>query len=167
MPAEVVERLQFELSTIKTWGVQEYFLFWQELVNVVQNELGALTGPGRGPAVGCLVNYCLGITKIDPIKNGLLFERFIDPDHICMPTIELDIDTVGHEKVLQWLKDKYGEDKIKAHMGDKEEISVEGVKVKWTKYNTTRFDTKSFKAEHAAMYAQYAKASEARRFSVN
>lgn len=110
MPAEVVERLQFELSTIKTWGVQEYFLFWQELVNVVQNELGALTGPGRGPAVGCLVNYCLGITKIDPIKNGLLFERFIDPDHICMPTIELDIDTVGHEKVLQWLKDKYGED---------------------------------------------------------
>lgn len=59
------------------------------------------------------------------------------------------------------------EDKIKAHMGDKEEISVEGVKVKWTKYNTTRFDTKSFKAEHAAMYAQYAKASEARRFSVN
>ncbi len=110
LSSEITERLQFELSTIKAMGFPDYFLFWHELVNAAKKDLGVWVGPGRGPAVGCLVNYCLGITKIDPIKNGLLFERFVNPDHICLPTIELDFDTIGREKVLQWLKDKYGED---------------------------------------------------------
>lgn len=107
---EIEERLRFELHIIKIIGFPSYFLFVQDYVNAAQKELNVWVGPGRGSAVGSLVNYCLGITKIDPLKHGLLFERFLNPDRFSLPDIDLDFDVDGRGKVIQWIKDKYGED---------------------------------------------------------
>lgn len=110
LPEEVDGRLQFELEIIKKNGVERYFLFIQDVVNYAEKELGALVGPGRGSAAGSLVAYCLGITKIDPLKHDLLFERFMCPDRKMLPDIDLDFDEDGRSRVIEWLEKKYGKD---------------------------------------------------------
>ena len=110
LPEEVDGRLQFELEIIKKNGVERYFLFIQYVVNYAEKELGALVGPGRGSAAGSLVAYCLGITKIDPLKHDLLFERFMCPDRKMLPDIDLDFDEDGRSRVIEWLEKKYGKD---------------------------------------------------------
>ncbi len=110
LPEEVDGRLQFELEIIKKNGVERYFLFIQDVVNCAEKELGALVGPGRGSAAGSLVAYCLGITKIDPLKHYLLFERFMCPDRKMLPDIDLDIDEDGRSRVIEWLEKKFGKD---------------------------------------------------------
>lgn len=109
---EVKERLDFELDTINTMGFPGYFLIVAELINTACKELGVKVGPGRGSAVGSIVAYCLGITKIDPLKYGLLFERFLNPDKISLPDIDTDFDDEGREKVLHWIREKYGEENV-------------------------------------------------------
>ena len=110
LPEEVDDRLQFELEIIKKNGAERYFLFIQDVVNYAEKELGALVGPGRGSAAGSLVAYCLGITKIDPLKHDLLFERFMCPDRQIFPDIDLDFDEDGRFRVIEWLEKKYGKD---------------------------------------------------------
>ena len=110
LPEEVDDRLQFELENIKKNGADRYFLFIQDVVNYAEKELDALVGPGRGSAAGSLVAYCLGITKIDPLKHDLLFERFMCPDRQMLPDIDLDFDEEGRSHVIEWLNDKYGKD---------------------------------------------------------
>ncbi len=110
LPEEVDDRLQFELEIIKKNGAERYFLFIQDVVNYAEKELGALVGPGRGTSAGSLVAYCLGITKIDPLKHDLLFERFMCPDRQMLPDIDLDFDEEGRSHVIEWLNDKYGKD---------------------------------------------------------
>jgi len=110
LPESVKERLDYELNVINSKSFPGYFLFVQDYVNVAQEELNVWIGPGRGSAVGSLVNYCLGITKVDPLKHGLLFERFLNPDRRSLPDIDIDFDVEGREKVLKWIKEKYGGD---------------------------------------------------------
>ena len=112
---EVAERVKFELHIMKTMGFPGYFLIVQDFINSARDELGVMVGPGRGSAAGSVVAYCLGITKIDPIKYDLLFERFLNPDRISLPDIDTDFDDDGRGKVLEWVEDKYGHDKV-AHI---------------------------------------------------
>ena len=112
---EVEERVKFELHIMKTMGFPGYFLIVQDFINAAQQELGVMVGPGRGSAAGSVVAYCLGITKIDPIKYDLLFERFLNPDRISLPDIDTDFDDDGRGRVLEWVEDKYGHDKV-AHI---------------------------------------------------
>ena len=112
---EVHERIKFELHIMKTMGFPGYFLIVQDFINSARDELGVMVGPGRGSAAGSVVAYCLGITKIDPIKYDLLFERFLNPDRISLPDIDTDFDDDGRGKVLEWVEDKYGHDKV-AHI---------------------------------------------------
>lgn len=112
---EVCERLNFELHIMKTMGFPGYFLIVQDFINAAENELGVSVGPGRGSAAGSAVAYCLGITKIDPIQFDLLFERFLNPDRISLPDIDVDFDDDGRGEVLRWVTEKYGEDKV-AHI---------------------------------------------------
>ncbi len=112
---EVVERINFELHIMKTMGFPGYFLIVQDFINSAQRDLDVLVGPGRGSAAGSVVAYCLGITKIDPIKYDLLFERFLNPDRISLPDIDTDFDDDGRGRVLEWVEDKYGHDKV-AHI---------------------------------------------------
>ena len=115
LPDEVYERVKFELHIMKTMGFPGYFLIVQDFINSARDELGVMVGPGRGSAAGSVVAYCLGITKIDPIKYDLLFERFLNPDRISLPDIDTDFDDDGRGKVLEWVEDKYGHDKV-AHI---------------------------------------------------
>ena len=108
------ERLDFELETIKNMGFPGYFLIVQDYIKAAP-ALGCSVGPGRGSAAGSAVAYCLGITNIDPIKYDLLFERFLNPDRISLPDIDVDFDDDGRAKVLQYVTDKYGSDKV-AHI---------------------------------------------------
>ncbi len=110
LPEEVVDRIRFELHIMKTMGFPGYFLIVQDFINSARNELGVWVGPGRGSAAGSVVAYCLGITKIDPLKYDLLFERFLNPDRISLPDIDTDFDDDGRGKVLQWVMDKYGKE---------------------------------------------------------
>ncbi|WP_278905910.1 DNA polymerase III subunit alpha [Leyella stercorea] len=112
---EVYERIKFELHIMKTMGFPGYFLIVQDFINSAEDELGVMVGPGRGSAAGSVVAYCLGITKINPIKYDLLFERFLNPDRISLPDIDTDFDDDGRGKVLEWVEDKYGHDKV-AHI---------------------------------------------------
>ena len=105
---EVSERIKFELHIMKTMGFPGYFLIVQDFINSAQQELGVMVGPGRGSAAGSVVAYCLGITKIDPIKYDLLFERFLNPDRISLPDIDTDFDDDGRGRVLEWVEEKYG-----------------------------------------------------------
>ena len=105
---EVRERINFELHIMKTMGFPGYFLIVQDFINAARNGLGVMVGPGRGSAAGSVVAYCLGITKIDPIKYDLLFERFLNPDRISLPDIDTDFDDDGRGRVLQWVEEKYG-----------------------------------------------------------
>ena len=105
---EVDDRIRFELHIMKTMGFPGYFLIVQDFINSARDELGVMVGPGRGSAAGSVVAYCLGITKIDPIKYDLLFERFLNPDRISLPDIDTDFDDDGRGRVLEWVEEKYG-----------------------------------------------------------
>ena len=105
---EVDDRVRFELHIMKSMGFPGYFLIVQDFINSARKELGVWVGPGRGSAAGSVVAYCLGITKLDPLKYDLLFERFLNPDRISLPDIDTDFDDDGRGKVLQWVMDKYG-----------------------------------------------------------
>ncbi|MBP3218933.1 MAG: DNA polymerase III subunit alpha [Prevotella sp.] len=107
---EVEDRIRFELHIMKTMGFPGYFLIVQDFINSARDELGVMVGPGRGSAAGSVVAYCLGITKIDPLKYDLLFERFLNPDRISLPDIDTDFDDDGRGRVLEWVEDKYGHD---------------------------------------------------------
>ena len=111
---ELQARLDFELSVIKNMGFPGYFLIVQDFLRAAR-EMGVWVGPGRGSAAGSAVAYSLRITDIDPIKYNLLFERFLNPDRISMPDIDIDFDEDGREKVLKYVVDKYGHDRV-AHI---------------------------------------------------
>lgn len=108
-PAE--ERLQFELDVIKNMGFADYFLIVQDFVNWSKNQ-GILVGPGRGSAAGAITAYCLGITNLDPLKYDLLFERFLNPDRISMPDVDIDFADNRRDEVLAYVQSKYGEDRV-------------------------------------------------------
>ena len=112
---EVKERLNFELYIMKTMGFPGYFLIVQDFINVGRQKLGVSVGPGRGSAAGSAVAYCLGITQVDPIKYDLLFERFLNPDRISLPDIDVDFDDDGRYEVLKYVTEHYGEEKV-AHI---------------------------------------------------
>ncbi|MDI3505833.1 MAG: polymerase subunit alpha, partial [Bacteroidota bacterium] len=111
---EIKDRLQFELDTIKSMGFPGYFLIVQDFINAAR-QMNVAVGPGRGSAAGSAVAYCLGITDIDPLKYDLLFERFLNPDRISMPDIDIDFDDEGRGKVLRWVTEKYGVERV-AHI---------------------------------------------------
>lgn len=111
IPTEAKERLEFEIDTIVNMGFPGYFLIVQDFIRAAR-EMGVAVGPGRGSAAGSAVAYCLGITDIDPMKYNLLFERFLNPDRISMPDIDIDFDDEGRDKVLQWVTEKYGHEKV-------------------------------------------------------
>ena len=105
------ERILFELNVIKNSGYPGYFLIVQDLITAAR-EMGVSVGPGRGSAAGSVVAYCLGITKVDPIKYDLLFERFLNPDRVSMPDIDIDFDDEGRSKVIDYVIDKYGSNQV-------------------------------------------------------
>src|SRR5574344_1378611 len=109
------ERIVFELHTIKTMGFPGYFLIVQDYIRGAREELGVSVSPGRGSAAGSVVAYCLRITDIDPLKYDLLFERFLNPDRISMPDIDVDFDDDGRGAVIDWVTKKYGKEKV-AHI---------------------------------------------------
>jgi DNA polymerase-3 subunit alpha len=111
---EQCERLDFELDTIKNMGFPGYFLIVQDFIQAGRDR-GVSIGPGRGSAAGSAVAYCLGITQLDPLKYDLLFERFLNPDRISLPDIDIDFDDDGRADVLKYVTDKYGADKV-AHI---------------------------------------------------
>jgi DNA polymerase-3 subunit alpha len=111
---ELTERIDFELATIKNMGFPGYFLIVQDFISEAR-KMGVTVGPGRGSAAGSTVAYSLGITDIDPIKYNLLFERFLNPDRISMPDIDIDFDDDGRAEVLKYVENKYGKEKV-AHI---------------------------------------------------
>jgi DNA polymerase-3 subunit alpha len=108
---EIEERLNFELSVIEQSGYPGYFLIVQDFTNTAR-EMGVSVGPGRGSAAGSAVAYCIGITNVDPIKYDLLFERFLNPERVSMPDIDIDFDDVGRQKVIDYVIDKYGRNQV-------------------------------------------------------
>ncbi|MCF0166757.1 MAG: DNA polymerase III subunit alpha [Bacteroidales bacterium] len=111
IPAEAKERIDFELATIKGMGFPDYFLIVQDFIKAGR-KMGVWVGPGRGSAAGSVVAYCLTITNLDPIKYNLLFERFLNPDRISMPDIDIDFDNEGRPRMFKYVEDKYGKDHI-------------------------------------------------------
>lgn len=112
---EIRERIDFELHIMKTMGFPGYFLIVQDFIRAGREDLDVSIGPGRGSAAGSVVAYCLGITQIDPLKYDLLFERFLNPDRISLPDIDVDFDDDGRAKVLKYVTEKYGEPNV-AHI---------------------------------------------------
>ena len=106
-----MNRLDYELGVIKKMGFAGYFLITQDFVEYAKNEKIPV-GPGRGSAVGSLVSYCLGITNIDPMKYNLIFERFLNPHRVTMPDIDIDFCIEGRDKVIQYIKKRYGEKSV-------------------------------------------------------
>ena len=111
---EILERIEFELDTIKKMGFPGYFLIVQDFISAARH-MGVIVGPGRGSAAGSVVAYATGITNVDPIKHDLLFERFLNPERISMPDIDIDFDDDGRQMVLDWVKEKYSRDNV-AHL---------------------------------------------------
>jgi DNA polymerase-3 subunit alpha len=111
LDADIAERIEYELSIMRNMGFPGYFLIVQDLIQAARN-MGISVGPGRGSAAGSVVSYCLGITDIDPLKYDLLFERFLNPDRISLPDIDIDIEDEGRSKVLNWILEKYGREKV-------------------------------------------------------
>ncbi len=109
IPDNYAERLSYELDMIKRMGFSEYFLIVADFVNQAR-EKGIFVGPGRGSAAGALVSYALGITGVDPVKHDLLFERFLNPERVTMPDIDVDFEDARRDEVLDYLKNRYGED---------------------------------------------------------
>lgn len=108
---EIQERLDFELEVIANTGYPGYFLIVQDFCNEARN-MGVWVGPGRGSAAGSAVAYCIGITNVDPIEYNLLFERFLNPERISMPDIDIDFDDEGRDKIIKWVVDKYGKTNV-------------------------------------------------------
>ncbi|MBN2786855.1 MAG: DNA polymerase III subunit alpha [Paludibacteraceae bacterium] len=108
---DLQERIDFELNTMKTMGFPGYFLIVQDFIQAAR-DMAVSVGPGRGSAAGSVVAYCLKITDIDPLKYDLLFERFLNPDRISMPDIDIDFDDDGRIEVLRWVTEKYGKEKV-------------------------------------------------------
>ena len=108
---EISERLDFELETIRNTGYPGYFLIVQDLIASAR-KMGVWVGPGRGSAAGSLVAFAIGITNVDPLKYGLLFERFLNPERISMPDIDIDFDDEGRSKVIEYVTNKYGQNKV-------------------------------------------------------
>jgi DNA polymerase-3 subunit alpha len=108
---DILERIEFELDVMRNMGFPGYFLIVQDLIQEARN-MGISVGPGRGSAAGSVVAYCLGITDIDPLKYDLLFERFLNPDRISMPDIDIDIEDEGRGKMLNWIMEKYGKERV-------------------------------------------------------
>ncbi len=108
---EIAERLDFELEVIAKTGYPGYFLIVQDFCNEAKN-MGVSVGPGRGSAAGSAVAYCIGITNVDPIKYDLLFERFLNPERISMPDIDIDFDDEGRDRIIKWVIDKYGQSSV-------------------------------------------------------
>lgn len=108
---EISERLDFELATIERTGYPGYFLIVQDFCRAAR-DMGVSVGPGRGSAAGSAVAYCIGITNVDPIKYDLLFERFLNPDRVSMPDIDIDFDDEGRGRVIEWVIDKYGSNQV-------------------------------------------------------
>ena len=135
LPDEVTDRLQFELEIIEKSGNSKYLLFLYNLVNTAQKELGALIGPGRGSIGGSLVAYCLGITKVDPLKHDLLFERCVNPDKLSHLEVWIDVDEKGLAAILRWLEEK----NVKIYGGDTLELEDESDIGKW-KFTTKLVD---------------------------
>ncbi len=111
---EIIDRIEFELNVIKGMGFPGYFLIVWDFLKAAR-EMGVSVGPGRGSAAGSVVAYALKITQIDPIKYNLLFERFLNPDRVSMPDIDIDFDEEGRDKILEWVADKYGKKRV-AHL---------------------------------------------------
>ena len=109
--SELNERIDFELATVKKMGYPGYFLIVQDLLNAAR-EMGVAVGPGRGSAAGSVVAYCIRITDGDPLKYNLLFERFLNPDRVSLPDIDIDFDEDGRDRVLKWVVGKYGREKV-------------------------------------------------------
>jgi len=109
--SDISERIDYELGVIKRMGFPGYFLIVQDFLNAAR-EMDVSVGPGRGSAAGSVVAYCIRITDVDPIKYGLLFERFLNPDRISMPDIDIDFDEDGRDEVLKYVVNKYGKDKV-------------------------------------------------------
>ncbi len=114
LPDHVVSRIDFELDTIMKAGYPGYFLITQDFINAAR-EMGVLVGPGRGSAAGAVVSYCTGITNVDPLKYNLLFERFLNPERVSLPDVDIDFDDDGRQLVLEYVVNKYGKDKV-AHI---------------------------------------------------
>lgn len=112
---EQTERIEFELHIMKTMGFPGYFLIVQDYIRAAREVLSVSVGPGRGSAAGSVVAYCLKITDIDPLKYDLLFERFLNPDRISLPDIDVDFDDDGRGAVLDWVTNKYGKERV-AHI---------------------------------------------------
>ena len=112
---ELTDRIDFELHIMKTMGFPGSFVIVLDFIRAARKELGVAVGPGRGSAAGSVVAYCLEITRVDPIKYDLLFERFLNPDRISLPDIDVDFDDDGRGEVLKWVTDKYGQEKV-AHI---------------------------------------------------
>ncbi len=110
---EIKERIDFELNTIKKMGFPGYFLITWDFLKAAR-EMGVVVGPGRGSAAGSVAAYCLQITNIDPLKYNLLFERFLNPDRISMPDIDIDFDEDGRQRILDWVVEKYGKKRVAA-----------------------------------------------------
>ena len=108
---EIKERIEFELETIKKTGYPGYFLIVQDFTSKAR-EMGVSVGPGRGSAAGSVVAFCTGITNVDPIAYDLLFERFLNPDRVSLPDIDIDFDDEGRDKVLQYVIEKYGHNQV-------------------------------------------------------
>jgi DNA polymerase III subunit alpha len=108
---EIKERIEYELGVIKKTGYSGYFLIVADILRAAR-EMGVAVGPGRGSAAGSVVAYCTRITDIEPLKYGLLFERFLNPERVSMPDIDVDFDEDGRDKVFRWVVDKYGENKV-------------------------------------------------------
>ncbi|MCR4680189.1 MAG: DNA polymerase III subunit alpha [Bacteroidales bacterium] len=114
VPDDIRERIDFELGVMRNMGFPGYFLIVQDFIAAARN-MGVSVGPGRGSAAGSVVAYCLKITDIDPLKYDLLFERFLNPDRISLPDIDVDFDDDGRYKVLDWITNKYGQERV-AHI---------------------------------------------------
>lgn len=108
---DIRARIDFELATIERTGYPGYFLIVQDFCQAAR-DMGVSVGPGRGSAAGSAVAYCIGITNVDPIKYDLLFERFLNPDRVSMPDIDIDFDDEGRGKVIEWVIDKYGSNQV-------------------------------------------------------
>jgi len=111
---EIKERIEHELNIIREMGFAGYFLIVQDFIRAAR-DMGVFVGPGRGSAAGSVVAYCTGITNIDPLKYDLLFERFLNPERVSMPDIDIDFDDDGRQRVIDWVVDKYGKDQV-AHI---------------------------------------------------
>jgi DNA polymerase-3 subunit alpha len=108
---EISERIEFELQTISNSGYPGYFLIVEDFIREAR-KMGVSVGPGRGSAAGSVVAYCLKITNIDPLKYDLLFERFLNPDRVSMPDIDIDFDDEGRARVMDYVISKYGANQV-------------------------------------------------------